>query len=116
MCGPWSYTANAQIVPSKLKQVRRTRAREILHRNETDAETRPEEDAAMRWRPANLRAFAVTAGFAVVLVSLLALTGVQKSQPAPSAAQGWITSRVSAVVGQNLPLLERYRRNVARTS
>jgi Ca-activated chloride channel homolog len=39
----------------------------------------------MRWRPANLRALSVTAGFAVVLVSLLALTGVQKREPAPAS-------------------------------
>ncbi len=39
----------------------------------------------MHWRPTNLRALAVTAGFAVVLVALLALTGVQKAEPASTS-------------------------------
>jgi Ca-activated chloride channel family protein len=69
----------------------------------------------MRWRPANFRALSVTAGFAVVLVTLLALTGPQKPQPALSAADSVLvangqpragcTGLVAAVPPDDLPLI-----------
>ena len=69
----------------------------------------------MRWRPANLRALAVTAGFAVVLVTLLALTGVQKpGQVSPSVSSVLIsngqpragcTGVIAAVPPDDVPLI-----------
>ena len=69
----------------------------------------------MRWRPANPRALAVTTGFAVVLVALLALTGGQKAQRPLSAADAVLigngqpragcTGLVAAVPPDDLPLV-----------
>lgn len=67
----------------------------------------------MRWRPSNLRALAVTAGFAVVLVSLLAVTGVQKPQQASAGAvligngqpRAGCTGVVAAVPPDDVPLI-----------
>jgi len=64
----------------------------------------------MRWRPANLRALSVTAGFAVVLVSLLALTGVQKPEQAPASLilgqpRAGCTGVVAAVPPDDLSLI-----------
>jgi Ca-activated chloride channel family protein len=69
----------------------------------------------MRWRPANLRALAVTAGFAVVLVGLLALTGVRNPGQTSSAAEAVLvgngqpragcTSLIAAVPPDDLPLI-----------
>ena len=64
----------------------------------------------MRWRPANLRALSVTAGFAVVLVSLLALTGVQKPEQTPTSLvlgqpRAGCTGVVAAVPPDDLSLI-----------
>jgi len=66
----------------------------------------------MQWRPANLRAVAVTAGFAFVLVTLLAVTGVQKAQPAsgPSGSafgqpRAGCTGVIAAVPPDDVPLI-----------
>jgi Ca-activated chloride channel family protein len=66
----------------------------------------------MRW-PTNLRALAVTAAFAVVLVSLLAITGVQKPQPASAGSvligsgqpRAGCTGVVAAVPPDDVPLI-----------
>ena len=70
---------------------------------------------AMHWRPANLRALSVTAGFAVVLVGLLALTGGQHPGQTYSAADSVLvgngqpragcTSLVAAVPPDDLPVI-----------
>jgi Ca-activated chloride channel family protein len=69
----------------------------------------------MHWRPANLRALAVTAGFAVVLVALLALTGAQKSEKASISASSVLISNgqpragctgvIAAVPPDDMPLI-----------
>jgi Ca-activated chloride channel family protein len=69
----------------------------------------------MRWRPSNLRALAVTAAFAVVLVALLALTGVQKPEKASVSASSVLVSNgrpragctglVAAVPPDDIPLI-----------
>jgi Ca-activated chloride channel homolog len=54
---------------------------------------------SMRWRPANLRALAVTAGFAVVVVALFALAGLEKL----GRGSGQPASAGSVLVSQGMP-------------